>query len=96
MERAAARERELKALARREAEAWDQVDMLVAFKRPKAYDEAIRLLADLRELGVRDGREPEVAERIRALREEHARKPSFVDRLEKAGLEKADRRSTGA
>lgn len=85
-EEAAARERRLDALAKREADAWRQAEELVATKKPAAYDEAVQLLSDLRELGARGGRSAEVEERIRALRERHARKLSFVDRLERAGL----------
>lgn len=41
---------------------------------------------DLREIGERKGRHVEVTERIRALRERHAKKPSFLARLRKAGF----------
>lgn len=44
------------------------------------------LLQDLREIGERKGRDGEFTERIRALREAHAKKPSFLARLRKAGL----------
>lgn len=46
----------------------------------------MRLLIDLRDLGLRDGRRAEVAARIGALGERHAREHSFVRRLQKAGL----------
>jgi hypothetical protein len=85
-EEAAARERRLDELAQREGEAWLRIDALVATKRPTAYDEAVRLLSDLRDLGVREGRATEVEARIQALRGEHARKTSFLHRLEKTGL----------
>lgn len=85
-EAAEARERHLAALAKREAEAWREVDALVATKQPNNYDAAVKLLCDLRELGVQKGRAEEVEARIAKLREEHAKKPSFLGRLEKAGL----------
>ena len=47
---------------------------------------AITLLKDLREVGERKGRGVEATERIRALREAHAKKPSLLTRLRKAGL----------
>jgi hypothetical protein len=40
----------------------------------------------LRELARRDGQADEFSKRIAALREEHQRKPSFIGRLERAGL----------
>lgn len=85
-EQAAARERHLNRLARRQAEAWRRFDALVDTKRPGDYDVAVTLLKDLREVGERKGRSAEVIERIRALHEAHARKPSFLARLRKAGL----------
>jgi predicted nucleic acid-binding Zn-ribbon protein len=84
-EQAAARDRHLSMLAQRQADAWRRVEALVV-KRPGDYDAAVTLLLDLREIGEREGRRGEVTERIRALREVHAKKPSFLARLKKAGL----------
>jgi hypothetical protein len=83
---AALRDRYLTALAGREAETWRRVVALIATKQPGKYDAAVRLLVDLRDLGARDGRVAEVDARIRALYDQHARKPSLVGRLQKAGL----------
>jgi len=71
-------------LAKRQADAWRRVEALVVTKRPGDYDAAIILLRDLLEISERKGRGVEVAERIRALREVHAKKPSFLARLKKA------------
>ena len=46
----------------------------------------VALLQDPREIGKREGRNVEVAERIRALRDVHAKKPGLLARLRKAGL----------
>jgi len=86
-EEAAAREIRLNALARREEEAWRQVDALIATKQPKNYDEAIVLLRDLRDLSVRAGRQIKARERIARLQQEHASKPSLMKRLREAGLQ---------
>jgi len=85
-EQAAARDRYLSTLAKRQADAWRRVEALVITKRPRDYDAAIALLRDLREIGERKGRREEFTEHIRALREAHAKKPSFLARLRKAGL----------
>ncbi len=87
-ERAVAEEREryLDNLAKREAKAWEQVDALIASKQPGRYDEAVKLLCDLRDLALRDGRGSEVEARLLRLYEEHTRKPSFIERLRRAGL----------
>jgi hypothetical protein len=87
-EREAAEERRryLDNLAQREAKAWGQVDALIATKQPSRYDEAVKLLRDLRDLALRDGRGTEVEARLRRLCEEHSRKPCFIERLRRAGL----------
>ena len=85
-EQAAARDRHLSMSAKRQADAWRRVEMLVATKRPADYDTAVTLLKDLHEVGERKGRSVEVGDRIRALRDAHAKKPSLLARLRKAGF----------
>jgi hypothetical protein len=84
---AAAREQRLDELARNPVRAWDQVDELIATKRPKDYDAAVTLLLDLQELTVRAGEVFEFAEQMTRLRERHARKPSLIDRFNRARLD---------
>ena len=84
-EAAIAREKHLDSLAGRESKLWGEVDALVASKQPKNYDQAVAILVDLRDLAAR-GRAGDFGIRIEALREAQARKPSFIDRLTKAGL----------
>jgi len=83
-----ARERHFTALAKRETKAWLEVDALIATKQPGRYDEAVKLLCDLRDLGLQRGRASEVEARLLRLCEEHAKKPSFLERMRKAGLAK--------
>jgi hypothetical protein len=83
---AAARERYLVRLAKREAQTWRQVETLVATRKQSDYDEAVRLLKDLKELAARKGRAAEARRRIHCLRDEHGGKVTFVERLRKAGL----------
>jgi hypothetical protein len=86
-ERAAdARERYLDALLLREDETWHQVSSLIGTTKSSSYNAAVRLIEDLRVACVRAGREEVFDQRIRALRRRHARKPSFLARLDKAGL----------
>jgi hypothetical protein len=83
---AAARERYLARLAKREAKTWRRVEDLVATRSQSDYDEAVRLLKDLTDLATRKGRGPETRRRILGLRDEHSAKVTFVERLLKAGL----------
>jgi uncharacterized Zn finger protein len=62
------------------------VDTLIATKQPGKYDEAVRLLRDLRDLGTRNGRGGEVDAHLLSLCQAHAKKPSLLDRMRKAGL----------
>ena len=84
-EAAAARIKHLDKLAGTEPALWKRVEELIATKQPKRYDEAIGLLADLRDLAARkDG--ADFRRRLEALRAEHARKPTLIERLRKVAL----------
>lgn len=85
-EAAEARARHLDRLAGREEELWRRVDELVYSKKPTSYDEAVTLLTDLCDLSARAGAESAFAMRLAALREQHARKPSFLQRLRRVAL----------
>jgi hypothetical protein len=85
-QREAARQRRLDELARDPETAWAQAGKLIGTKVPPRYDDAVTLLADLRDLAQRDGRAGEFERRLAALREEHLRKPSLIGRFDRAGL----------
>ncbi|MCX4387374.1 hypothetical protein OG777_10560 [Micromonospora peucetia] len=83
---AAAREQRLNALAGRQEQEWQRIAAMVETKRPKEYDAAVVLLSDLKALADRDGDTEAFRQRMRLLRERHARKPSLLGRLDRAGL----------
>lgn len=85
-EAARARARHLDGLAGQEARLWEEVERLIAVTQPKEYDRAIEILIDLRDLAARGEEKPRFAARVEALRVRHARKPSFIERMRKAGL----------
>jgi hypothetical protein len=85
-EAAAKRAKHLESLVGREDDLWAEVEAAVAKKLPKEYDRAIELLRDLRDLAERAGRTDGVAARIMQLRERHAKKSAFLQRLDKAGF----------
>jgi len=76
----------LDTLKPRQAKVWTQIDNLIATKQPKRYDQAVHLLIDLRDLVQREGKNKPFHTKLMALRENHKRKPSFIDRLDKASL----------
>jgi hypothetical protein len=54
-------------------------------RKPAEYDAAITLLADLKALQ-RDDRYDTFTQRTSTLRQAHARKPSLIERLNRAGI----------
>jgi hypothetical protein len=86
-ERAAAiaREKYLDSLAGQENTLWTEIDKLIATRQPEKYDQAVKLIIDLRDLAARsvDG---DFRLRIERLRQAHARKVSFIKRLNNAKL----------
>jgi hypothetical protein len=78
---AAERERQLEALARREPGAWQELELLV---EGRSYDEAVRLAVDLREVAARAKRQEEFDRRLAEVKQRHARRRGFLDRLRRA------------
>jgi hypothetical protein len=89
IETALAREKYLESLASHEFELWDKVEALISTKQPLKYDEAIKLLIDLRDLAARN-KNSDFELSIEELRRTHARKPSFIQRLNDANLDSCD------
>jgi|MudIll2142460700_1097286.scaffolds.fasta_scaffold321737_1 hypothetical protein len=71
---------------KREPELWKRAKDLAATKQPKNYDQAANLLLDLRDVAASKNRLEEFKSGLDSLRVAHAKKPSFLNRLGKAGL----------
>jgi len=69
-----------------EAGLWNEVENLISTKQPRNYDSAVKLLVDLRDLAARKGKADDFRARLDVIRVAQARKPSFIERLRKAGL----------
>lgn len=85
-EAAAARARYLDGIAGKEEKLWSDIDSLISTKQPRSYDQAIRLLKDLHDLAERNKSGQIFNARLEALRAAHMRKPSLIERIQKAGL----------
>jgi hypothetical protein len=85
-EQAAAYERHLEQLAGRTDEAWQQVGKLTMFSKPKEYDQATQLLKDLHVIARREDDIAAFTVRVRELRTRYAKRPSLMERFDKAGL----------
>jgi hypothetical protein len=80
------RAKHLDEIAGREPGLWNEVENLISTKQPKSYDSAVELLVDLRDLASRKGKTDEFRTGLDAICMAHARKPSFLKRVRKAGL----------
>jgi hypothetical protein len=78
---AAARSRRLAGLARRGDAAWQELERLV---EARAYDQAVGLAMDLRAAAAQAGRAEEFDRRIAEVKQRHARRRGFLDRLRRA------------
>jgi hypothetical protein len=76
----------LRGIAAREADAWRDVGTLVESRKPTAYDEAVRLLLDLREICETTGRSLKFRIFVEELRQRHEAKVSFLKRLDRANV----------
>jgi hypothetical protein len=85
-EQAAAHERHLAKLAGCKDQAWQQVEQLTRFSKPKEYDQATQLLKDLHEIARREDDIAAFTARVRELRTRYAKRPSLMERFDKAGL----------
>ena len=85
-EAAIAREKYLNGLAGREKEIWKKVDALILTKKPKDYDEAVRLLINLKDLAKKNNTTYLFKSKLMAIRENHSRKSSFINRINSASL----------
>jgi hypothetical protein len=85
-QRQAARQTRLDKLAMDPEAAWAEARWLIGTKVPARYDEAVVLLANVREVARGRGQAGEFERRLAALREEHLRKSSLITRLDRAGL----------
>ena len=86
IEKAAARAKYLDNLAQKKDKVWLKVHGLISTKQPARYDEAVKLLIDLRDLAARQGDTHSFQSRYRELCEKNAKKPSLLRRMEKSGL----------
>ena len=58
----------------------------IGTRQPARYDEAVELLGDLRMVSERERRREAFDRRLVELRQQHSKKQSLLQRLERAGL----------
>ncbi len=75
----------LDAIFRRGETVWHEVETEIERRNAAGYDKAASLLLDLRAVADERGTTRDFAARLRAIRERHARKERFLERLAKIG-----------
>jgi hypothetical protein len=83
---AQARKKHLKNIASRTPAIWKEVSAWIAKRTPKGYDQAVKLLIDLKDAAALANHGEEFDRRLADLRVRHGGKPSFMRRLRDAGL----------
>jgi hypothetical protein len=80
---AAARNKYLGSLARKKDEIWLKIESLISTKQPGRYDEAVRLLVDLRDLAECMGESEDFLSLYHELCRKHEKKPSLLRKIQK-------------
>lgn len=78
--------KELLDLAEREEATWRWVESLIGQKQAGPYDEATKLLVNLRDLSIYQNRLLKFQERFLAIKEKYSNRPSLMERFRRAGL----------
>jgi hypothetical protein len=78
--------KELLDLAGREEATWRWIESLIGQKQAKPYDEATKLLVDLRDLAIYQNRLLKFQEHFLAIREKYSNRPTLMGRFSRAGL----------
>lgn len=84
--RAIAREKYLDSLAGREKKVWIKIENIINTRQPGKYDEAVKLLVDLRDLSKKMNKAKTFDEKLKKICETHIRKSTFLSRLKKVDL----------
>jgi hypothetical protein len=82
----AKRIQELKALAQREDQTWQEVETLIQKSQSKAYDEAVQLLVKLRDLALYQGQEATFQQRLNWIYNHYSNRSALMRRLRDVGL----------
>ena len=80
-----ARRARLNALLQRGESVWREIETEIERRNASGYDRAAALLLDLKAIATEQGTAEDFARRLRIIRERHARKERFIERLVKLG-----------
>jgi hypothetical protein len=84
------RQQDLKLLAPRESQAWEEVDILINRATAKTYDLAVELLDQLRDLAIERDNLITFQRRLDRIYENYSRRAVLIKRLQKVGLDRSN------
>lgn len=84
-EAAAAQRVRVQALAKRGDEVWQAIEEEIERRNSNGYDAAIVLLSDMKALAAENGTVASFERKVEAIRQRHASKRKFIERLERIG-----------
>ena len=67
---------------------WDKIGVLIQEKKAKSYDEAIKILQNLKELSIHKKQVDGFYKKVEIIKQKYSRLSAFKSRLEKAKLVK--------
>lgn len=85
---AKAKQKRLDAIAPKESALWEEVFELIQLKQTKPYDDAIKILKNLRDLAEYQGTLAVFHSRIQQMKQDYSSRPGLLTRLQKANLGK--------
>jgi hypothetical protein len=80
---AAARGKYLSGLVAKENQIWSKIETLISTKQPARYDEAVKLLVDLRDLAQRRGKNDRFVSRCKELCQKHGKKTNLLRKIQR-------------
>jgi hypothetical protein len=84
------RQKDIKALAPRESQAWEEVDVLINKATAKTYDLAVELLDQLRDLAAEKNNFIDFQRRLDRIYENYGRRAVLIKRLQRVGLDRSN------
>lgn len=75
-------------LDKQEASLWIEVDQLIKEKKTNSYDEAIKILQDLKNLSIHKNSQDDFRDKIKTIQEKYSRLSGLLGRINSANLDK--------
>jgi hypothetical protein len=80
----------LNQLSKRQPKMWDEISALIEKKQSKAYDEAVKLILEMKELAEHLRELDKFGRKINQIYEQYRNRPGLVSRLRQAGIDHQD------